>query len=52
MLIYDHRCRQCGQVREVFLRRLDAKPGKCRHCGSESLERLISAFSVLGGCFS
>jgi putative FmdB family regulatory protein len=48
MPIYDYRCRQCGQVCEVFQRTLDAKPGKCPSCGSETLERLISAFSVLG----
>ena len=49
MPIYDYRCRQCGQVCEVFLRSLDAKPAKCPNCGSEGLERLVSAFSVLGG---
>ena len=49
MPIYDYRCCQCGQVCEVFLRSLDAEPGKCPNCGSEGLERLVSTFSVLGG---
>jgi len=49
MPIYDYRCRQCGEVCEVFLRSVDGEPGKCPNCGSEGLERLISTFSVLGG---
>ena len=47
MPIYDCRCRRCGEVSEVFLRSLDAEPAKCPNCGSESLERLLSAFSVV-----
>jgi putative FmdB family regulatory protein len=49
MPIYDYRCGQCGQVYEVFQRSQDEKPAKCPNCGSESLERLVSTFSVLGG---
>jgi putative FmdB family regulatory protein len=49
MPIYDYKCRQCGEVSEVFLRTQEAKVGQCPNCGSESLERLVSAFSVLGG---
>jgi putative FmdB family regulatory protein len=48
MPIYDYRCRQCGQVREVFQRSQGEKPAECPSCGSESLERLVSTFSVLG----
>jgi len=48
MPIYDYRCGQCGQVCEVFQRSRDEKPAKCPSCGSEGLERLVSAFSVLG----
>ena len=47
MPIYDYRCRQCGEVCEVFLRNPDGEAGKCPNCGSESLERLVSTFSVL-----
>ena len=47
MPIYDYRCRRCGAVSEVFLRSPDAEPAKCPNCGSESLERLPSAFGVL-----
>jgi len=48
MPIYDYKCRQCGQLCEVFLRSQDERPVKCPNCGGESLERLVSAFSVLG----
>jgi putative FmdB family regulatory protein len=48
MPIYDYRCRQCGQVCEVFLRSQDERPVKCPSCGSERLERQVSTFSVLG----
>jgi putative FmdB family regulatory protein len=49
MPIYDYECRQCGQRCEVFLRTQEAKAGRCPGCGSASLERLVSTFSVLGG---
>jgi putative FmdB family regulatory protein len=48
MPIYDYRCGQCGEVCEVFERSQGHKPDKCPSCGSESLERLVSTFSVLG----
>ena len=43
MPIYDYRCRECGKVSEIFLRSLDSEAAKCPGCGSENLERLISA---------
>ena len=48
MPVYDYKCRQCGQVCELFLRSQDERRVKCPNCGGESLERLVSAFSVLG----
>jgi putative FmdB family regulatory protein len=49
MPIFDYRCRQCGAVSEAFLRSQDAGSAKCPNCGSESLEKLPSAFGVLHG---
>jgi putative FmdB family regulatory protein len=47
MPMYDYRCRDCSHVQEVFLRTpTDASP-TCASCGSERLERLLSAFNVL-----
>ncbi len=48
MPIYDYRCRECGQVHEVFLQRADAAPERCPSCGSEDLERLLSTFNIRG----
>ena len=42
MPIYDYRCRECGSASELFLRSSNAE-ARCPHCGSENLERLISA---------
>jgi len=41
--IYDFRCRECGKVSELFLRGADNQVVCCPDCGSEKLERLISA---------
>jgi len=48
MPIYDYKCRDCGEVSEMFLHGADnAKPLVCPVCGSESMERLISGSYVL-----
>jgi len=41
--IYDFRCRECGKVSEIFVRGADGQVACCPDCGSEDLERLISA---------
>jgi putative FmdB family regulatory protein len=46
MPLYDYRCRDCGQVHEVFVRSAEAEPLACPDCGGERLERLLSTFSV------
>ncbi len=42
MPIYNYRCQDCGEVVEIFLRSFDARP-RCPQCGSENLEKLVSA---------
>ena len=42
MPIYDFRCRECGRVSEVFLRGA-SQTACCPACGSDNMERLISA---------
>jgi len=42
MPIYDFRCRDCGRVSEVFLRD-SSQTARCPGCGSDNMERLISA---------
>lgn len=43
MPIYDFRCRECGKVLEMFVRRIGGQAVSCPECGSENLEKLISA---------
>ena len=46
MPIYDFKCKECGNISEVLL--LDAdKKVRCNNCGSEDMERLISASYVV-----
>jgi putative FmdB family regulatory protein len=42
MPIYDFKCRDCGRTSEVLLR-TTGKMVFCPSCGSENMERLISA---------
>jgi putative FmdB family regulatory protein len=46
MPMYDYRCLGCGQVHEVFLRTAGSSVPHCPSCGSDRLERLLSAFHV------
>jgi putative FmdB family regulatory protein len=43
MPIYDFRCRECGKLSEVFIRGEDSRAGTCPECGSDNMERLLSA---------
>lgn len=43
MPIYEYRCLNCGRISEIFLRNLDNENIKCPICGSENLEKLLSA---------
>lgn len=45
MPIYEYKCDDCGQTSSIFFRSLSSvekESAKCEHCGSSSLERLIS----------
>jgi putative FmdB family regulatory protein len=43
MPIYDFRCRECDKVSEIFLRSANDQVVRCPDCGSENMERLITA---------
>jgi putative FmdB family regulatory protein len=47
MPIYDFKCRDCGKVSEILVRGADGRPAQCTGCGSENLERLISASYII-----
>ena len=43
MPIYDFRCQECGRVSEIFLRSANDQVVHCSGCGSQNMERLITA---------
>ena len=47
MPIFEYRCADCDATFEVLVRRDDGVT--CPHCGSQSLDKLISAPVVLSG---
>jgi putative FmdB family regulatory protein len=50
MPIYDFRCQKCGEVSEFLLPSFsDNRTLTCPDCGSQNLERLISAPRLLRG---
>ncbi|MFC2020838.1 zinc ribbon domain-containing protein [Chloroflexota bacterium] len=50
MPIYDFRCHVCGEVAEFLVANFsDSKTLACPDCGSQNLERLISAPNLLKG---
>ncbi len=48
MPIYDYVCGDCGGTSEVILARSTDTP-ECQSCGSENIEKLLSAHSSLSG---
>lgn len=47
MPIYEYRCRECGQVAEVWVRGSASGAKSCPSCGSTSLQKLPSASPLL-----
>jgi putative FmdB family regulatory protein len=48
MPIYEYKCQSCGQVSEFLAHSFnDNKDPRCPHCGSRSLDRLLSIPSLL-----
>jgi putative FmdB family regulatory protein len=53
MPIYEYRCLACKRRTSVFVRSVSAPVrGKCEHCGSARLSRMMSRFAVHGGRLS
>jgi len=47
MPIFDYKCQECGEVSEIFVNQAGNKAIICPICGSEKMERLISASYLL-----
>jgi len=49
--MYEYRCTSCGELYEQLRRMSEADTGLvCPHCGSEQVERQVSACAIGGGC--
>lgn len=48
MPIFEYRCKQCRKVSAILIRSAAKKP-ICKHCGSESLDKIISSFAIVHG---
>lgn len=50
MPIYDFKCRDCGKVSEVFLRKESGQAAPCPDCGGMNMDKLFSAsYSIRQG---
>jgi len=47
MPIYEYECQKCRRIHEVIQRMHDPPLAKCPECGSEKLEKLISAAAII-----
>ncbi len=46
MPIYEYRCQSCGKASSFYLRTYSAAPPSgCEQCGSQELQRIMSAFA-------
>lgn len=50
MPLYEYRCKRCGEVFEVLQLQSKEERAKCPRCGSEEVERLLSACSLGSSC--
>lgn len=46
MPVYDYRCQSCGRRQTHFLRSYSELTPVCSHCGSNSLQKLVSRFAT------
>ena len=50
MPIYEYHCEECQEPFELFVRSLNRPPAAvCPRCGSEHVEKAVSAVSTVGG---
>jgi putative FmdB family regulatory protein len=47
MPIYDYRCLKCGEISEILVRTSHKGEIKCPLCGSQNLEKMVSASYVV-----
>lgn len=42
MPIYEYKCRNCGDVIEIFQKTSSPRTINCQHCGSDNMEKMVS----------
>ncbi len=47
MPIYDFRCADCGALSEVLVRGAEGQGVRCPDCGSEKMDKLVSASYII-----
>lgn len=47
MPIFEYACKKCGKVSEIIMRAQTTPV--CEHCGSKSVEKILSTFSAHQG---
>jgi len=47
MPVYDFKCADCGMLTEVLLRGEGGQGVRCPECGSEKMDKLVSAPSMI-----
>lgn len=53
MPIYAYHCEDCQEPFELFVRSVSTPPkAVCPKCGSEHVEKLVTAFAAMGGTVS
>ena len=53
MPIYEYHCEDCKEPFELFVRSVSAPPqAVCPKCGSEHVEKEVTAFAAMGGSTS
>ncbi|MGQ4808101.1 hypothetical protein NKDENANG_01468 [Candidatus Entotheonellaceae bacterium PAL068K] len=46
MPVYEFRCEPCGYISSLYFRTSTVSPSiQCRHCGSDTVQRIFSSFA-------
>lgn len=52
MLIYEYKCKNCGEISEFLVGIGKKEELTCKKCGGKNLERILSTFGVRVGSSS
>jgi putative FmdB family regulatory protein len=52
MPIYEYKCRDCGNITEIFQKTSAPKTVNCRHCSSDDTEKIFSTPALIKAAHS